>query len=150
MPPEKIRTISFVNFRVFSVGVFTSEGHPLDKESMLSKTLAKTKGKVVVVAYKFGVKLGGDLKLVHQTQLIFSLVCFQALLYCIAPPRQFIHQRSGSKYERLHQCRVEKNLLWEIMRTLATTGNDLRVGNELFYSKSKIINKTNRFQPCPY
>ena len=50
----------------------------------------------------------------------------------------------------IKQCQVERSLLWEITGILAATDNDLRVGNQLLYSKSKIINQTNRLQPCPH
>ena len=39
------------------------------------------------------------------------------------------------------RCRVERSLLWEIIGSLAAVGNDLRVGNQLLFSKSKIIIK---------
>ena len=50
----------------------------------------------------------------------------------------------------LARCRVERSLLWEITESLAIVGNDLRVGNQLLYSNSKMKNKTNRLQPCPH
>ena len=50
----------------------------------------------------------------------------------------------------MSRCWVERNFLWEIMENLAAAGNDLGVGNQLLYSKSKIINKTNRLQLCPH
>ena len=34
-------------------------------------------------------------------------------------------------------CRVERSLLWEITGSLAAAGNDLRVGNQLLFSKPK-------------
>ena len=48
------------------------------------------------------------------------------------------------------RCWIKRSLLWEITGSLATVGNDLRVENQLLYSKPKIINKTNRLQPCPH
>ena len=42
-------------------------------------------------------------------------------------------------------CQVERSLLWEITGSLAAAGNDLRVGNQLFFSKSKIIIKQTVF-----
>ena len=47
-------------------------------------------------------------------------------------------------------CWVERSLLWEITGSLAAAGNDLRVGNQLLFSKSKTIIKTNRLQPYPH
>ena len=47
-------------------------------------------------------------------------------------------------------CRVERSLLWEIMESLVATSNDLRVGNQLLYSKPKIIIRINRLQPYPH
>ena len=37
--------------------------------------------------------------------------------------------------------RVKRSLLWEITGSLAVAGNDLRVGNQFLFSKSKIIIK---------
>ena len=42
-------------------------------------------------------------------------------------------------------CRVERSLLWEITGNLAATGNDLRVGNQLLFSKTKIVIKQTVF-----
>ena len=39
------------------------------------------------------------------------------------------------------RCRVERSLLWEITGSLAATGNDLRVGKQLLFSKPKIVIK---------
>ena len=39
------------------------------------------------------------------------------------------------------RCRVERSLLWEITGSLTAAGNDLRVGKELLFSKSKIVVK---------
>ena len=39
------------------------------------------------------------------------------------------------------RCWVERSLLWEIMRSLAAVGNDLRVGIQLLFPKPKIIIK---------
>ena len=41
----------------------------------------------------------------------------------------------------LVRCRVERSLLWEITRSLAAAGNDLRVGKELLFFKPKIVVK---------
>ena len=43
------------------------------------------------------------------------------------------------------RCRVEKSLLWEITGSLAATSYDLRVGNQLLFSKTKIIIKQTVF-----
>ena len=43
------------------------------------------------------------------------------------------------------RCRVERSLLWEITGSLAAAGNDLRVGNQLLFSKPKIIIKQTIF-----
>ena len=45
----------------------------------------------------------------------------------------------------LTRCRVERSLLWEITGSLAAAGNDLRVGNQLLFSKTKIIIKQTVF-----
>ena len=45
---------------------------------------------------------------------------------------------------------VERSLLLEIIESLVAVSGDLTVGNQLLYAKSKIINKTNRLQPCPH
>ena len=37
--------------------------------------------------------------------------------------------------------RVERSLLWKITGSLAAVGNDLRVGNQLLFSKTKIVIK---------
>ena len=39
------------------------------------------------------------------------------------------------------RCRIERSLLWEITWSLAAAGNDLRVGNQLLFSKPKIVIK---------
>ena len=39
------------------------------------------------------------------------------------------------------RCRVERSLLWEITGSLAAAGNDLGVGNQLLFSKPKIVIK---------
>ena len=41
--------------------------------------------------------------------------------------------------------RVERSLLWKISGSLAAAGNDLRVGNQLLFSKPKIIIKQTVF-----
>ena len=46
---------------------------------------------------------------------------------------------------RRFRCRVERSLLWEIMGSLAAAGNDLRVENQLLFSKPKIIIKQTIF-----
>ena len=43
------------------------------------------------------------------------------------------------------RCRVERSLLWEITGNLAAASNDLRVGNQLLFSKTKIIIKQTIF-----
>ena len=43
------------------------------------------------------------------------------------------------------RCRVERNLLWEITGSLAAAGNDLRIGNQLLFSETKIIIKQTVF-----
>ena len=54
-----------------------------------------------------------------------------------------------------YRCRVERSLLWEITGSLVAAGNDLRVGNQLLFSKSKIIikqtvfNRTHTKDPRP-
>ena len=45
----------------------------------------------------------------------------------------------------LARCQVERSLLWEITGSLAAAGNDLRVGIQLLFSKSKIIIKQTVF-----
>ena len=45
----------------------------------------------------------------------------------------------------LNRCRVEKSLLWKITGNLAAAGNDLRVENQLLFSKTKIIIKQTVF-----
>ena len=48
-----------------------------------------------------------------------------------------------------HQCAVhcwiERSLLWEITGSLAVAGNDLRVENQLLFSKLKIVIKQTVF-----
>ena len=44
-------------------------------------------------------------------------------------------------YKCIWRCRVERSLLWEITGNLVGAGNDLRVGNQLLFFKSKIIIK---------
>ena len=46
-------------------------------------------------------------------------------------------ERSGG----ISRCRVERSFLWEITGSLAVAGKDLRVGNQLLFSKPKIIVK---------
>ena len=53
-------------------------------------------------------------------------------------------------FQKSVRCQVERSLLWEITGSLATTSNDLRVGNQLLFFKPKIIIKTNRLQLCPH
>ena len=43
------------------------------------------------------------------------------------------------------RCHVERSLLWEITGSLAAAGNDLRVGNQLLFSKPKIVIKQTVF-----
>ena len=43
------------------------------------------------------------------------------------------------------RCQVERSLLWEITRSLAATGKDLRVGKQLLFSKPKIVVKQTVF-----
>ena len=43
------------------------------------------------------------------------------------------------------RCRVERSLLWEITGSLAAATNDLRVGKQLLFSKSKILVKQTVF-----
>ena len=47
--------------------------------------------------------------------------------------------------DEIVQCRVERSLLWEITRSLAAAGNDLRVGKQLLFSKPKIVVKQTVF-----
>ena len=54
-----------------------------------------------------------------------------------------VEQRT--KYQNDKRCRVERSLLWEITGNLAAAGNDLRVGNQLLFSKPKIIIKQTVF-----
>ena len=54
-----------------------------------------------------------------------------------------------SEWDVVHY-RIERSLPWEIMGSLTTAYNNLRVENQLLYSKSKIINKTNRLQSYPH
>ena len=44
-----------------------------------------------------------------------------------------------------HRCRVERSLLWKITGSLAAVDNDLRVGNQLLFSKPKNIIKQTVF-----
>ena len=50
-----------------------------------------------------------------------------------------------TRLEKDSHCRVERSLLWEITESLAAAGNDLRVGNQLLFSKPKIIIKQTIF-----
>ena len=43
------------------------------------------------------------------------------------------------------RCQVKRSLLWKITGSLAVVGNDLRVKNQLLYSKFKIIIKQTVF-----
>ena len=56
-------------------------------------------------------------------------------------PRCLLPLDKIPKRPRWRCCRVERNLLWEITGSLATAGNDLRVGKQLLFSKPKIIIK---------
>ena len=51
----------------------------------------------------------------------------------------------GKNYNRSTRCRVEMSLFWEITGSLAAASNNLRVGNQLLFSKSKIIIKQTIF-----
>ena len=51
----------------------------------------------------------------------------------------------GERYAGPCRCRVERSLLWEITGSLAAAGNDLRVGNQLLFSKPWIIIKQTVF-----
>ena len=53
-----------------------------------------------------------------------------------APCLNLVHDRNDGI-----RCRVERSLLWEITGNLAATGNDLRVGKQLLFSKPKIVVK---------
>ena len=47
--------------------------------------------------------------------------------------------------ERPHRCRFERSLLWEITRSLVAADNGLRIGNQVLFSKPKIIIKLTVF-----
>ena len=51
----------------------------------------------------------------------------------------------GRDDESAMRCRVERSFLWKIPRSLAAAGNDLRVGNQLLFSKPKIVIKQTVF-----
>ena len=55
------------------------------------------------------------------------------------------NQQPQSALSGRTKCRVERSLLWEITGSLAAVGNDLRVTNQLLFSKTKIIIKQNVF-----
>ena len=56
--------------------------------------------------------------------------------------------RCKSKYAQddkgkdIKQCRFERSLFWEITESLAVAGNDLRVGNQLFFKPKIIVKQT--------
>ena len=62
-----------------------------------------------------------------------------------APDIQVANLQPHQWWSRVSGCRVERSLLWKITGILAATNNDLRVGNQLLFSKSKIIIKQTVF-----
>ena len=60
---------------------------------------------------------------------------------CIAPKKSYLNVKHKADRLAFARYRVEKSLLWEITGSLAAADNDLRIGIQLLFSKSKIIIK---------
>ena len=82
--------------------------------------------------------VGFSLEMAHETSLVqirWEGTSLEPIQVKDQPVRQ------GRNWKAT-QCQVERSLFWEFTRSLAATDNDLRVGNQLLYSKPKIIIKT--------